>query len=44
MWLNHVSNQGPLALESDALPTSLRGPAIWSVKDLYGALIGVGKL
>ena len=28
MWPDRVSNQGPLALESDALPTALRGPAI----------------
>ena len=27
MWPDRVSNPGPLALESDALPTALRGPA-----------------
>ena len=27
MWLDQVSNPGPLALESDALPTALPGPA-----------------
>ena len=27
MWLDRVLNPGPLALESDALPTALRGPA-----------------
>ena len=27
MWLYQVSNPGSLALESDALPTALRGPA-----------------
>ena len=27
MWLDWVSNLGPLAFESDALPTALRGPA-----------------
>ena len=27
MWLDRVSNPGPLAVESDALPTVLRGPA-----------------
>ena len=26
MWLDRVSNPRPLALESDALPTALRGP------------------
>ena len=27
MWPDRVSNPGPLALESDALPTALLGPA-----------------
>ena len=27
MWPDRVSNPKPLALESDALPTDLRGPA-----------------
>ena len=27
MWPDWVSNPGPLVLESDALPTALRGPA-----------------
>ena len=27
MWSDQVSNRGPLALESDVLPTALRGPA-----------------
>ena len=27
IWPDVVSNPGPLALESDALPTALRGPA-----------------
>ena len=27
MWPDRVSNPGPLALELDALPTALRGPA-----------------
>ena len=27
MWPDRVLNTGPLALESDALPTALRGPA-----------------
>ena len=27
MWQDRVSNLGPLALESDALPTALRGPS-----------------
>ena len=28
MWPDWVSNPGPLPLESDALPTALRGPAL----------------
>ena len=28
MWSDRVSNSGPLAFESDALPTALRGPAV----------------
>ena len=28
MWPDRVSNSGPLAFESDALPTALRGPAV----------------
>ena len=28
MWPDRVSNPGPLALESDALLTALRGPAV----------------
>ena len=28
MWPDWVSNPGPLSLESDALPTALRGPAV----------------
>ena len=28
MWPDLVSNPDPLALESDALPTALRGPAL----------------
>ena len=28
MWPDRVSNPGSLALESDALPTALRGPAM----------------
>ena len=27
MWPKRVSNRGPLALESDVLPTALCGPA-----------------
>ena len=27
MWPDRVSNQGPLALESDLLPTALHGPS-----------------
>ena len=28
MWPDRVSNPGPLPLESDALPNSLRDPAV----------------
>ena len=28
MWPDRVLNSGPMALESDALPTALRGPAV----------------
>ena len=28
MWPDWVSNPGPLPLQSDALPTALRGPAV----------------
>ena len=28
MWLDWVSNPGPLPLKSDALPTALRGPTV----------------
>ena len=28
MWLDQVSHPGPLALESDALPTLLHGAAV----------------
>ena len=31
MWSDRVSNPRPLALESGALPTALRGPAILEV-------------
>ena len=35
MWPDWVSNPGPLALETDALPTALRGPAESAVKRLH---------
>ena len=39
MWPDQVSNLGPLAHESDALPTVLRGPvpkrAVWSRSTLF---------
>ena len=28
MWPDRVSNRGPLALESDTLPTALYGPVV----------------
>ena len=34
MWPDRVSNPGPLALVSDALPTAPRGPATRFAKDL----------
>ena len=30
MWLDRVSNTGPLTYQSEALPTALRGPAFHS--------------
>ena len=41
MWPDRVSNPGPLALESDMLPTALRGPAklIASKKLITGEMI-----
>ena len=35
MWPDRVSNPGPLALESEALPTALRGPAQIDVFQSY---------
>ena len=32
MWPDRVSNPGSLALESEALPTALRGPAFFDGK------------
>ena len=32
MWPDWVSNPRPLALESDALPTALRSPALFGKK------------
>ena len=29
MWPDRVSNSGPLTYESGALPTALRGPAVF---------------
>ena len=34
MWPDWVSNPGPLTYESGALPTALRGPAIFTVASL----------
>ena len=33
MWLDWVSNPGPLALESDALPNALLGQAIYEIEN-----------
>ena len=35
MWPDRVSNPGPLTLESDSLPTVLRGPACCVVNTVY---------
>ena len=35
MWPDKVSNPGPLALGSDALPTALRSPALILVLTLW---------
>ena len=35
MWPDQVTNPGPLALESDALPTAVRGPAQISMMNGY---------
>ena len=45
MWPDWVSNSGPLALESDAQPTALRGPAMcvcvgWGGGCLYSHVSG----
>ena len=36
MWPNRVANPRPMALESDALPTALRGPAVCNHKKALG--------
>ena len=33
MWLDLVSNSGPLVLESDSLPTAPSGPAVFLCKN-----------
>ena len=35
MWPDRVSSSGPLAHESDALPTVLRDPAWVQVTEMY---------
>ena len=39
MWPDRVSNPGPLALESDALPTALRSPALTTDETLQNAAL-----
>ena len=41
MWQDRASNPGPLALESDALPTVLRGPVSLVIGNLkyYSCLL-----
>ena len=39
MWSDRVSTPGPLALESDALPTALCGPAQEGVKKQNGRVV-----
>ena len=43
MWPDQISNAGHLALESDALPTTLRGLAN-TVKDCNLRIITINKL
>ena len=38
MWPDLVSNPGPLPLESDALPTALRGPTVCVCVCVYGCV------
>ena len=35
MWLDRVSNPGPLTYESSALPTAPRGPATKIIEQLF---------
>ena len=42
MWPDRVSNQGPLAFKSDALPTALRGPAVFQSYQDEGRMIMKG--
>ena len=47
MWPDRVLNPGPLACESDALPTALRGPAQISRSHLdfkVSIVLGVVKI
>ena len=43
MWPDRVSNPGPLALESDALPTALRGPAGRGVRAIEVLLYNINE-
>ena len=44
MWPDRVSNPGPLALESDALPTALRGPARHTSRKDFAQAVHTCKL
>ena len=44
MWLEKVSNPEHLALESDALPTALRVPALIKEKTAASGMSGVNML
>ena len=43
MWPDRVSNPGPLAYESGALPTALRGPAQQGVVKYSVNLLQLGR-
>ena len=44
MWPDRGSNPGPLAHESDALPTALRGPALAWLKLQEAIVINQGPV
>ena len=45
MWPDRVSNPGPLALQSDALPTAPRGPRVQHLNTLnQGSVVSIHTL